>query len=525
MSGEGNRLRKPVSLAAGLLTVCVLILAVGTRHWPQISDAVLMHYVVFLLRHGLAPYRQIVDVNLPGSYAVDWAAGRLFGGGAGGWRCFDWAVTAGVGIALTAAGKRAGSAPAGLFAAALFALWHVRDGVAQGGQRDLLVAAFVLLGYAGLLRHARDGSLLSMGIFGLSCGAAATIKPQAAIFWAAALLLGRSGFDGPARRAILASVFGLLLAPAAVCAWLLSYGVFGAFLETFGGLMVYHAGMARHSLPFLLLHALPWQFWPVLLTAILSMHARRSWTGPPQQAALAGIGCGMVSFVAQGKAYPYHRYPLLAFVLLLFAMELGGRLAQPLRRGRADALAQGFLAATLLFSVLWFAPDAAARAARQDWRTTPSLDSLQADLRQLGDAASDRGVQCMDTMAGCITVLDRTGIVQTTGFLYDCYFFTPEPSEVKDGLRARFLAQIANTPPRVFVVTDQWCFDRDPSYARLAQWQAFAALLAREYRLVQDRRFSAPDKRLATWPFGYRLYLRRGRPAPTPASTAHTPAE
>ncbi len=159
--------------------------------------------------------------------------------------------------------------------------------------------------------------------------------------------------------------------------------------------------MARHTIPFLLLHALPWQFAPFLLLAF-TLAPRRGWAEFPHGAVLLGMLGGLLSFAAQGKAYPYHRYPLLAFTLLLLASTLGAWV-----RDSAGKARQWTALAVFAYAGLWFGPEAAARALRQDWRTTPALDALQTDLAHLGGAALDHRVQCMDTMAGCITVLQR----------------------------------------------------------------------------------------------------------------------
>jgi hypothetical protein len=61
-------------------------------HWPLVGDSTLLHYSVFLLRHGFAPYAQLVDINLPGTYAFEWLVVRLFGYGALPWRLFDFSL-------------------------------------------------------------------------------------------------------------------------------------------------------------------------------------------------------------------------------------------------------------------------------------------------------------------------------------------------------------------------------------------------------------------------------------------------
>ena len=70
-------------LACGVaLVACVLVAALASLHWPLVGDAALMHYIVFLHRQGLTPYKDIVDINLPGTYAFESLAMRCFGSGA-----------------------------------------------------------------------------------------------------------------------------------------------------------------------------------------------------------------------------------------------------------------------------------------------------------------------------------------------------------------------------------------------------------------------------------------------------------
>jgi hypothetical protein len=75
-----------------------LICAVGwSWHWPLVGDASLMHYVVFLMSKGLRPYKDIVDINLPGSYFFEASAMHLLGWGALAWRVYDLFLLASIG--------------------------------------------------------------------------------------------------------------------------------------------------------------------------------------------------------------------------------------------------------------------------------------------------------------------------------------------------------------------------------------------------------------------------------------------
>ncbi len=485
---------------------------VKTRSWPLISDAVLIRYADFLLHHGMTPYRQIVDVNLPGSYAVDNFVTHVFGFSALAWRSFDIALMIGALACFIALTGRSGWC-AGTFAGSLFALIHAADGVAQEAQRDLVMTVLLLAGLAVLFRN----GLWTAFLFGLCCGTASTLKPQAIIFLFAIILIGHPGLTGRLKFFWVAAA-GAFLPLAVTGLWLWHRGALLAFFHTANGLMRYHAGMARHSLAFLITHAVPGFIIPLLVPAFTLLIIKKDWRCTKQQVALFGIVFGVVSFCLQGKAYPYHRYPLLAFSLLLIALELQSILAS----WEGDTLPHLKSACAwflLGYGALWLGPASTAKAIRYDWRSQPSLTQLQADLMQIsatlnsGSQAGvtlDRSVQCMDTIAGCITVLNRMQLVQSTGFLYDCYFFAPGISSVKEDMRMRFLAQIKLNPPKVFVITDNWCLNLPNGYEKLQQWPAFTQYLDTNYAIAQQRTWSGWNKRtFATWPFGYRMYVRR----------------
>ncbi len=86
-------LRAAKVASALILLICIGSFVMGTTHWTLISDAVLMHYIVFLTQHGLAPYRAIIDINLPGTYLLDTGVLRIFGSTAGGWRLYDFSCS------------------------------------------------------------------------------------------------------------------------------------------------------------------------------------------------------------------------------------------------------------------------------------------------------------------------------------------------------------------------------------------------------------------------------------------------
>ena len=171
--------------------VCGVWMVALTWHWPLVWDAQVMHYANFLIRHGFAPYRDITDMNLPGSYVMEGAAMRIFGGGDLAWRFYDFSL-----LGMMTASMIVIALPydwiAGLLAGVMFALIHASEGPQNGGQRDEAMTALLVLGYALLFLSIRHRKIWGMLGFGMALGLASSIKPTIAPL--AAVLLGMAGW-------------------------------------------------------------------------------------------------------------------------------------------------------------------------------------------------------------------------------------------------------------------------------------------------------------------------------------------
>src|SRR6201985_967259 len=162
-----------------VLIACSLIFLVMSCHWPMVGDAALLRYTVFLIRHGWAPYRDFVDINMPGAYWATAFGMHLAPSVNASWRIFDLGL-----IALTGVGYFVIARPysnfAALFATVMLLLVHGQDGVQQAGQRDLMIAVLLVIAVAFLLEAVRRERWVYLLPFGLAVGLSATIKPTAA---------------------------------------------------------------------------------------------------------------------------------------------------------------------------------------------------------------------------------------------------------------------------------------------------------------------------------------------------------
>jgi hypothetical protein len=513
--------RGVTALTGLFLAFWTLFFLITTWHWPLVGDASLIDYAVFLTQHGFAPYRDISDINMPGAYLTDWLALHLFGAGALGLRIFDLVLIAAAGLAMQSiAGK--GQRILGWMAAAILLLLHGRDGVAQAGQRDLVMAVLLLGAYACLYRVVRRESASGLASNPLWLGAAAflasflaswsaTIKPTVvpflpvlAIF--AGFLLRRS----PHRLRLAAfGLAGFALPFLIVLMYLWRWHSLGALYLTLTGVVRMHAGLDHRPLGYLLVHSLsPIPAIAVLWLAITWLQNWKQWERVGFALALA---FGLFTYIVQAKGYQYHRYPLLAFLLLIMAIDF----ARTLRSSGWPKWIAALAIALLLLDVV---PVSAIESSRYDWRNQEFITLLESDLHGLasnsGSSSSGSGlsgqVQCLDTTAGCINTLYRMRLVQSTGLLYDCYLMLPNQIPATLALRAKYLALWEQHPPRVFIVSNQLCLDRPPSFDKLHNWPAFDHFLAQNYALQAER---TPPHRVKWWsrwqdPASYRLYVR-----------------
>jgi hypothetical protein len=519
-AGTGDSAARAV--AAAILLACLGFYAVTTWHWPLVGDASLMHYVAFLMDHGMRPYRDIAEINMPGAMLVDRLVMHTLGGGSMAWRIFDLLLL-GVGIAAMVEIARPRSWFAGLWAGVLLGLIHGRDGIFDAGQRDFVVAVLLLLGFAALFRATRGGWPGWAAVFGLCAGCAAAIKPTYLLLGPAvlvALAVWRGNGGGEITRSQLASyrvtqwssygVSGFAAPLVAVTLWLWRMGVLSDFVRVSRTLVAYHASLAHRSLGYLLLHSiaplLPLVAVWVVVVVAFEREAWRSW----ERFALAiGVGVGLISYVAQAKGYPYQRYPLLALLLLVMGMDF----AAATQRAAATRVL-GW--AAIAYGVLYLAPVSAWAASRYDWRNLEFQNALVADLDRLGGAGlPGQGlsgqVQCIDTIGGCQGALYRMRLVQSSGWMYDEFLFGAERGDVVAASRQRFWAAFEARPPRVIIVVDG-LFPAGPAgFGKLALWPEFDAELERNYRIEDE---VTPPDAVYWWarkdePRSYRVYVRK----------------
>src|ERR1017187_8356612 len=408
---------------------------------------------------------------------------HLFGMGALAWRLFDFTL---LGIATAAfflltanlggppfpaSSERVGSLAA-LFASSLFILIHGRDGLSEGGQRDLTMAVCLLAATAFLFLAVRKRKLWPAAAFGLLSGIASTIKPTTLPLTLAQLALAlyalnkiqgesvvpetvipsgarsaKCGVPGELARwggksrdpriflLVISAALAYLAAPILALIFLVRERALAAFLAGFYGITPVVASLGHPPLTFVLLHSIS-PLLPLVLLWLGILVLLRSQLHWERAALLAGVVFGLLNCVVQQRALPYYRYPLLVFLLPLMAIDF----TRALRPGPnpsagapfvtalsspvgSDRAAKYLAALALAFAAFFLAPQSAVLIHRYRWRETDFISSLQQNLNALGGSSLSGHIQCIDSISGCGNVLYRMRLSPSTGVLSDFLLF------------------------------------------------------------------------------------------------------
>jgi hypothetical protein len=210
----------------------------------------------------------------------------------------------------------------------------------------------------------------------------------------------------------------------------------------------------------------------------------------------------LAGLVAQGKGFPYHRYPFLALLLPVIAVDPVSALRQ---RGVVLALA----VAGLAYGAFVVVPQSVAAVHRYDGRNQELITMIEEDLTRLGGPSLSGRVQCMDTISGCTTALYRMRLEPATGLLSDFLVFGPEGNPAVRDARSQFLDKVNARSPEVIVVTANLFPDGPGDFGKLAMWPEFQQLLSSRYRLCAQR---TPPDPVLWWsrvepPTSYRVYV------------------
>lgn len=164
------------------LSALFLIQLVASLDWPLGYDTSFMHYVAYLINeHGFVPYRDIFEVNMPGSYLFHIIIGKLFGYSERAFRVIDIIWMSSTLIVTWLVMRPAGQITA-LSSCFLFGNIYLGSGQDMSLQRDVIAILPVITALLISTRHyLRHSSKLTYWLLGVLFALASLIKPHMAI--------------------------------------------------------------------------------------------------------------------------------------------------------------------------------------------------------------------------------------------------------------------------------------------------------------------------------------------------------
>lgn len=484
-------------IVLSMIAITAIIALVKSLNWPFVHDAPLMHYIVFLMGHGFSPYRDIFDMNMPGTYMTHWLVFHGLGGSALAWRFFDLLLTAAT-FAAAVYIARPYNRLAGWIIGGILVVEHLSVGAIDLGQRDYIMAVLLLAAYAFLFSSVRNLRARRMFYSSILFAWAAGIKPTAVPLAILMLVLGIYVVSRRGERIgmyVLSSAAGCVLVAAILLAFLVREHSVAAFIQIALKLDPYHESIGNVSWRNLLLnlHQVNWAL--TIVFGLLLLRICKCWNNWEQWALLLGVFFGAASYVAQRKGWHYHTYPeayfIYTWIVILCSIAI-----------RSGSRARYAAAAYLIYIAVLVAPVLLRKEFHSRYSMT-NLDSMRADLRTLGGQSLNRNVQCFDWGAGCIDALYHERIVQATGAIYDFYLFPTRPNPVTRPYQDEFFHALSKHPPKVLIVTKA-SWPPGLGYQKIQNWPVFAKFLKHNYHLDTSSSLMANSQPNAS----YKIFLR-----------------
>jgi hypothetical protein len=288
--------------------------------------------------------------------------------------------------------------------------------------------------------------------------------------------------------------------------WLEHEHALDAWLTTERVFLPYYASLDRLSIGHLLLHSISPVALLVLLWLMCAALRGPAWTRFERVLVGTAALLSLLALLAQAKPLPYHRYPFMAFLLLLIAMDLVTAWQRSAGAGRNTA--RYVALAGLCYGCLVVAPRSLIKVHHFVAKPQEFDAMLSADLRSVGGDLNRR-VQCIDTINECVPTLDSMRLEPATGFLYDLDLFGSKKQAPVREVQERFLNEVQRNPPAVFVVVSGYFLEDTGDYRKLQAWPEFNQWLNAHYTLAEER---VPPHAVRWWgrsqrPAGYRMYV------------------
>jgi hypothetical protein len=510
-----SHLRIAVAVAVGIAAVVLLLTACSSLHWRYVRDSPLMIYTGFLVAGGAVPYRDFFDMNMPGTYFIMWAFGRVFGWNDLGFRIFDLLCLASISASTFLWMRPTGRLPA--FAASVaFPLWYLLRGPSLSLQREYIA----LVPFTAMLAIATSDTAFKPGlralVSGLLAGVAFLIKPHFLLLSLPILIvLLQHGATSPGvRRRFTALVGGISIPLGAAFLYLLCTGSLEPFMDMAVNYWPLYTHMTGTHTPISGVPRLLYivnSTWKGVTTAYTPMavvglvvlirdprQRRYSWM-------MSGLLIAAAIYPAMaGQFWGYHWIPF--YYILFCAASLAAR---PVEGWGIGGIAPAVVVLFLLFWLSSHSIGALVSSQQGGGGDDPPKGGVPDEIGRFLRSHLRPGdtVQPLDWTGGAVHGMLMARAPLATRFMYDFHFYHHINSPYVARLRREFMNELGVRQPRFIIQV----FEDKPWPAGTNTTREFPDLQA-----FLERRYTTAQQGGT-----YRILERRdGTPGTVPADTA-----
>lgn len=487
-----NRLARllPIILIE-ILGLVIVICLIRVPFYPLIHDTPNLHIIAQRILNGAVPYRDIIDMNMPGIYLIHMLVVTMPGNVHLSWFFFHlaWALCTAVTAFFIL--KPESRLAASLAAITLIAFYLSRKAFYYG-QRDFLLLLPVLLGFLAFRRFigSPHRKLSWMILCGLAFGAAAMIKPLPIFFaglvsfW---LILDKSSTLRQRINAIGAICAGVAIPFAIIAVWMAVDGGLVPFLQLASDLSSVYFNWQHLNLDemiyFTTLESRIQVVMLLIAGCLTCIHEKRMPSSPVYLFLYGGIVYGLIHYFSQAKGWEYHQLPFSFFAIIL-TTALFIRLFQSATSRRLAVLA----GLCLYLPLIGIIPRAAWIMLHDPSEYLdifqPAIRKLETDFSQLDLAG--KSIQILDMTTGGAYLMYNHQVPLATPYLLD-FELQANSNDAYIQFRNDFLTLVQANPPDVFIIAREFDTDQTVSYARYSDWIEFTSWFESNYSLVSDQ--------------------------------------
>jgi hypothetical protein len=488
-------LDRVIKIGLIVFSVALLLLAVLSFRWHMQRDPPLFFYVSFLMEHGKIPYKDIFEMNVPGTYLAYSIIGKITHYNESAIRCVDLFILLVIAILNWIWMKRIDSRSA-WFGSVAWGFSYLGIGPEMSLQREYLILVPLLIGILiSNVKNQTQKFSLSL-ITGFCFGFAATIKPHSLIGLVALLAFqyidSRQNYI---RKILIPTFIGVMLPLIGFGIWLYVIGAHQAFLD----IVVNYWPLYTH---------INGQYTTISGTArlVYLFQKVRTFAGLGLWVAAAVMGSYVALFVISTNqiqkrqvtlllflAVAYTIYPIFAgqfftyhWLLYLFFIIQLSSLCLAKQPTELRPVQRMFPVLVLIFVIFTSLPVRVFFT----MLTKHSPDKREERVNQISNFLKENivpgdTVQPLDWTGGTIHALLRSKTMIATPFIYDFHFYHHVSNSYIQQLRNRFIQALTNSRPRfILQVTDEdkpWVSGADTT----REFKELQSILDDQYKIVR----------------------------------------